>query len=118
MSAVDGFTGCRRCSQPSGHLDWCPNGAVVLRCGGRRFDDQGRPLGEPCGRSFRARAIGPGGPGSIAHPSAVGWRQATAAEAAEQARGAGWSVPADAPPMCQRCRRPDPAVARGLAVTS
>lgn len=111
MTAVDGFTGCRRCSQPSGHLDWCPNGAAILRCGGLR-PDQVR-----CGRSFRARAISPSGPGSIAHPLAVGWRQATAVEAAEQARGAGWSVPADAPPMCQRCRRPDPAVARGL-VTS
>jgi hypothetical protein len=107
VTVVDGFTGCRRCGQDTGHLEWCPNGAVVLRCGGMR-PDQVR-----CGRSFRARAVATGAVG-VAHPSAVGWRQATAAEAVEQARAAGWSVPADAPPMCQRCRG---AGVRGL-VTS
>lgn len=69
-----------------------------LVCEGRAVDHEHlASVGERCGRTFRARGLSP-----------------TAADQLAQARAVGWSV--GGPPMCPRCRRPDPAIARGLAV--
>ena len=72
-----------------------------LICTGRPVDDQGRPTGEPCGRRLRP----------LPHD--------TDADVVQRARGGGWAVGDEHPDgsrdvMCPRCRRPDPAIARGL----
>lgn len=68
---------------------------VPLVCAGRIVDARLEPTGEPCGKTFKAR----------------GWDPTSVVQLA-QARAAGWSV--GGPPMCPSCRRPDPAIARGL----
>lgn len=83
------------------HLPVCadhddPPPLVPLVCTGRPTDDTLTPVGGPCRRRFVA----------------AGWRL-TAHEQAEQARAAGWSVTGR--PMCPACRRPDPAIGRGLS---
>lgn len=85
---------------------------LPLVCKGRPVDDTGRPVGEPCGRTYQAWPRP-----AERLPDDRGWnllgrtREATAAEQADEARAAGWSPDG---PMCPKCRKPDPAIARGL----
>jgi hypothetical protein len=75
-----------------------PTAPIV--CAGRAMDDEaGALVGDPCGRTFKG--VGEWGP--------------SVDEQREQARAAGWSV--GGAPMCPRCRRPDPAITRGLEVS-
>lgn len=70
---------------------------AALVCGGQAVTDELAAVGPACGRTFQAR----------------GW-EITDRQQRDQARAAGWSVSGPAP-MCPRCRRPDPAISRGLA---
>jgi hypothetical protein len=65
-----------------------------LTCTGRAVDDNLRPVGPPCGRT-----IG----------NDDDWFPIE-----DVARAAGWSI-AGPHVMCPACRRPDPAIAAGLA---
>ena len=67
-------------------------------CAGRSATDTLAAAGEVCGRIYRG----------------AGWALTEPGQR-EQARAAGWSVAG--PPMCPRCRRPDPEVTRGLLPT-
>lgn len=79
---------------------------AALVCQGRPVDDAGRAVGEVCGKTFDGF--------TVATPD--GWpADPTPEQVADQARSAGWSVAG--PPMCPKCRKPDPAVIRGLTTT-
>lgn len=84
-----------------------------LVCAGRPVDDRGQVVGDVCGRRLRP-LLG----------DAVLWDdQVHAREELNliwRARAGGWAVSDPRPDgsrdvMCPRCRRPDPAIARGLS---
>lgn len=87
----------------------------VLTCQGRAVDDDLQPVGEPCGRTLVVR--GRGNCWALGDDMAeMSWQPPVPpsdGEVRDRAIAAGWSV--GGPPMCPRCRRPDPAIVRGLA---
>lgn len=63
-----------------------------IRCTGRALDDQGQPVGDPCGRQFVM-------PAADLRPIVVA------------ARNARWSIGPNGEATCPACRRPDPTLA-------
>lgn len=90
----------------------------VVACGGRRVDDHLRPVGDLCGRRFRAPGLVPPEAGYVVFsPLSPELRPPTVDEVVERARAGGWAVPDGQDPdggqlvgTCPTCRRPAPEV--------